>query len=545
MENPFFTVEIDDLCATFSPVYKRKNQLHGFIKFCTELLYYSSIHLIRRRPVDFSVHLFSSIAGGAFFPQLSVSSLHFRARFILYCRFHLVPLRRSDIQCKIAYNVNGRWFSSEAMADVAAGGNGNGNGIVGVPLAQTGEGIAECELLKWFVREGDQVDEFQPLCEVQSDKATIEITSRYLGKVSQLLYVPGDIVKVGEILLKMAVEESQVPKQICESLENTKLLDSELNTHNIGGVLSTPPVRNLAKQFHIDINEGCGTGKDGRVLKEDVIKYAAQKGIIEVPSVSLSASPEKALGGEDSYAHTSAESRWNYDYKTVTLRGFQRRMVQSMSMAAKVPHFHYVEDIKCDALVELKNSFQSNNTDSNVKHTFLPLLIKTLSMAMNKYPLMNSSFNEESLEVTLKGSHNIGIAMATPYGLVVPIIKNVQSLSILEITMELSRLLQLAMENKLKHEDISDGAITLSNIGAIGGKYGSPLLSLPEVAIIAIGRMHKVPRFADDGTLHPVSVMTVNIGADHRVLDGATVARFCNEWKQFIENPELLMLRMR
>ncbi|RXH80225.1 hypothetical protein DVH24_041372 [Malus domestica] len=321
---------------------------------------------------------------------------------------------------------------------------------------------------------GDQVDEFQPLCEVQSDKATIEITSRYLGKVSQLLYVPGDIVKVGEILLKMAVEESQVPKQICESLENTKLLDSELNTHNIGGVLSTPPVRNLAKQFHIDINEVCGTGKDGRVLKEDVIKYAAQKGIIEVPSVSLSASPEKALGGEDSYAHTSAESRWNYDDKTVTL-----------------------------------------------------------------------SFNEESLEVTLKGSHNIGIAMATPYGLVVPIIKNVQSLSILEITMELSRLLQLALENKLKREDISDGTITLSTIGAIGGKYGSPLLNLPEVAIIAIGRMQKVPRFADDGTLHPVSVMTVNIGADHRVLDGATVARFCNEWKQFIENPELLMLRMR
>ncbi|CAN6726503.1 unnamed protein product [Malus baccata var. baccata] len=328
------------------------------------------------------------------------------------------------------------------MADVAAGGNG-GNGIVGVPLAQTGEGIAECELLKWFVREGDQVDEFQPLCEVQSDKATIEITSRYLGKVSQLLYVPGDIVKVGEILLKMAVEESQVPKQICESLEN-KLLDSELNTRNIGGVLSTPPVRNLAKQFDIDINEVCGTGKDGRVLKEDVIKYAAQKGIIEVPSVSLSASPEKALGGEDSYAHTSAESRWNYDDKTVSL-----------------------------------------------------------------------SFNEESLEVTLKGSHNIGIAMATPYGLVVPIIKNVQSLSILE------------------------------NIGAIGGKYGSPLLNSPEVAIIATGRMQKVPRFADDGTLHPVSVMTVNIGADHRMLDGATVARFCNEWKQFIENPELLMLRMR
>ncbi|BBG93159.1 2-oxoacid dehydrogenases acyltransferase family protein [Prunus dulcis] len=456
----------------------------------------------------------------------------FTSELVAFSTVASTPFRFADPISNRAYNVKRSWFSSQPMADVTAA----GNGIVDVPLAQTGEGIAECELLKWFVQEGDQVEEFQPLCEVQSDKATIEITSRYQGKVNQLLYVPGDIVKVGEILLKMAVEESQVPKQISESFENTKSLDSELDTQNIGGVLSTPPVRNLAKQYDIDINEVDGTGKDGRVLKGDVLKYAAQKGIIQDPSASLSASSDKVLGDEKSYLHPSAESGCNYDDKTVTLRGFQRRMFKSMSMAAKVPHFHYVEEIKCDALVELKQSFQSNNSDSNVKHTFLPLLIKTLSMAMGKYPLMNSCFNEESLEVILKGSHNIGIAMATPYGLVVPIIKNVQSLSILEITKELSRLQQLALENKLRPEDISGGTITLSNIGAIGGNT---------VAIIALGRIQKVPQFADDGNVYPVSIMTVNIGADHRVLDGATVARFCNEWKQFIQNPELLMLHMR
>ncbi|KAF8017470.1 hypothetical protein BT93_H2595 [Corymbia citriodora subsp. variegata] len=220
-------------------------------------------------------------------------------------------------------------------------------------------------------------------------------------------------------------------------------------------------------------------------------------------------------------------------------------MVKSMSMAAKVPHFHYVEEMNCDALVELKASFQDNNTDPDVKYTFLPLLIKSLSMALSKYPIMNSCFNEESIEVILKGSHNIGIAMATPNGLVVPNIKNVHSLSILEITKELSRLQQFALNNKLNPEDISGGTITLSNIGAIGGKFGSPLLNLPEVAIIAIGRIQKAPKFADDGDVYPVSIMTVNVGADHRVLDGATVARFCNEWKQYVEKPELLMLQMR
>ncbi|CAI0467292.1 unnamed protein product [Linum tenue] len=143
------------------------------------------------------------------------------------------------------------------------------------------------------------------------------------------------------------------------------------------------------------------------------------------------------------------------------------------------------------------------------------------------------------------GSHNIGIAMATPSGLVVPNIKNVQSLSILEITMELARLQQLALANKLSPEDVTGGTVTLSNIGAIGGKFGSPLLNLPEVAIIAMGRIQKVPHFDEKGNVYPASIMTVNIGADHRVLDGATVARFCSEWKRLIEKPELFILQLR
>lgn len=439
-------------------------------------------------------------------------------------------------------------YSNHAFADLPAG------GIVDVPLAQTGEGIAECELLKWFVKEGDEIEEFQPLCAVQSDKATIEITSRYKGKVAQLLHVPGNIVKVGETLLKMVVEDSAVPTPSSDVLEsvktpgadNTNSSDSKLNKDTVGGVLATPAVRNLAKLYEINLNDVDGTGKDGRVLKEDVLKYAVQKGAAEGPSsASVSAYCREQLLGEETYPRTSAEVKWHPDDKTVPLRGFQRAMVKTMSMAAKIPHFHYVEEINCDYLVKLKASFQKNNSDPNIKHTFLPLLIKLLSMAMSKYPFMNSCFNEESLEVILKGSHNIGIAMATQHGLAVPNIKNVQSLSILEITKELSRLQQLARDNELSPADISGGTITLSNIGAIGGKFGAPLLNLPEVAIIAMGRIEKVPHLSDDGNVYPSSIMTVNIGADHRVLDGATVAKFCNEWKQLIENPELLLLQMR
>ncbi|EEF45565.1 lipoamide acyltransferase component of branched-chain alpha-keto acid dehydrogenase complex, mitochondrial [Ricinus communis] len=450
-------------------------------------------------------------------------------------------LTNTSVEVRNRYKENRCWFTSHALADVPIGG-----GVVDVPLAQTGEGIAECELLQWFVQEGDEVEEFQPLCEVQSDKATIEITSRYKGKVAQILYVPGDIVKVGETLLKMAVEESLASIPRVDGLKDTKALDLEQEKSQIGGVLCTPAVRHLAKQYGIDLNDVSGTGKDGKILKEDILNYGIQKGVIEdSPGASNADSGNQLKKGKEKSTCTSAEVGQLYDDKTVPLRGFQRTMVKTMSIAAKVPHFHYVEEINCNALVELKASFQSNNTDPGIKHTFLPLLIKSLSMALSKYPWMNSCFNEEAIEVLLKGSHNIGIAMATPHGLVVPNIKNVQSLSILEITKELARLQQLALDNKLNPEDITGGTISLSNIGAIGGKFGAPIINLPEVAIIAIGRIQKVPQFADDGNVYPASIMTVNIGADHRVLDGATVARFCNEWKQLIEKPELLMLVLR
>ncbi|KAL5227299.1 hypothetical protein ABZP36_015564 [Zizania latifolia] len=436
--------------------------------------------------------------------------------------------------------VGRRWFASEPSAAPEVE-------LVEVPLAQTGEGIAECELLRWFVNEGDQVDEFQRLCEVQSDKATIEITSRFKGKVHQIHFGPGDIVKVGETLLKMMVNGSQNVSHdsIASSTDHSHAVDAvnpSAEDNAPGGTFSTPAVRHLAKQYGLNISDIQGTGKNGRVLKEDVLNYAASKGLYkELPS----ALEENTDQVELLEGRRSLFDAHYYEDKRTTLRGYQRAMVKSMNLAAKVPHFHYLEEINCDALVELKASFQNENKDHNIKHTFLPFLIKSLSMALSKYPLLNSCFLEEANEVIFKGSHNIGVAMATAHGLVVPNIKKVQSLSILEITSELARLHEMASHNRLSMEDIAGGTITLSNIGAIGGKFGSPLLNLPEVAIIALGRIQKLPRYDDDENVYPSSIINVTVGADHRVVDGATVARFCNEWKSLVEKPELLLLHMR
>lgn len=436
-----------------------------------------------------------------------------------------------------------RWCSltTQTVADLPVG------GVVDVPLAQTGEGIAECELLKWFVQEGEEVEEFQPLCEVQSDKATIEITSRYKGKVSKVLHVPGNIVKVGETLLKMVTDENVSVLPRMEAAQNiVAQADSLLKKDKIHGVLSTPAVRNFAKQLGVTIEDIFGTGHDGRILKEDILNYAARKGILKESSEILNedSSAEKFLGDKKSPNISSAYG-WEYEDRSLPLRGFHRAMAKSMTLAAKIPHFQYVEEVNCDALLDLRASFQNETSNLGIKFTFLPLLVKSLSMALSQYPLLNSCFNEELQEVTLKGSHSIGIAMATSHGLVVPNIKKVQSLSILEITKELSRLQELALSNKLSSDDVSGGTITISNIGTIGGKFGSPLVNVPEVSIIALGRVQRIPHLDKDGNLYPVSIMTINISSDHRVLDGATVARFCNEWKRLVEKPELLMLNMR
>ncbi|KAH0469537.1 hypothetical protein IEQ34_001095 [Dendrobium chrysotoxum] len=476
---------------------------------------------------------------------------------------HALFKRNSSIGPNVSQGVschawNQRFFStSQALVDSPA--------LVEVPLAQTGEGIAECELLKWFVEEGDHVEEFQPLCEVQSDKATIEITSRFKGKVEHILCVPGDIVKVGETLLKILINEMESTSEDDDSEASSDLRLSELepetslnNQQNLGGVLATPSVRHLAKQYDINIKDIKGSGKDGRVLKEDVLNYTNSKGIgKELPFKSHVCAVNVDPFQERKTEFMASTQQWSYEDKVLPLRGFQRSMVKSMTVAAKVPHFYFMEEVKCNALVELKATLQKENTDHDVKHTFLPFLIKSLSMALNKYPLMNSSFSEESNEIILKviltvinfllvlGCHNIGVAMATPYGLVVPNIKKVQSQSIMEVTKELARLQQLAVCNKLSTDDITGGTITLSNIGSIGGKFGSPILNLPEAAIIAIGKIQKLPRFSDDDIVYPAYVTNVTIGADHRIVDGATVARFCNEWKLLIEKPELLLLHMR
>eukprot|EP00250_Pteridium_aquilinum_P012788 c20947_g1_i1 orf=21-1643(-) len=438
-------------------------------------------------------------------------------------------------------------------------------GIIEVPLAQTGEGIADCELLSWLVNEGDEVDEFQPLCTVQSDKATIQITSRYKGRVTRLNFVPGDVIKVGEALLELMSGSSAHSSLREDTSDEENVLvthkDSDSHVENSDRrALATPAVRQLARGFGIKLEDIIGSGKDGRVLKEDLMKHLEDKKCLNEEMAMVSKiSPQVGLAtfshGDKKLGHPVEQGEQNVvpnmhqpvdeEDKIIHVRGYQRIMVKAMSAAAAIPHFYLVDELKLNALVKLKKNLQDSFMEQGVKLTYLPLMIKALSVALLKYPLMNSTCNDDASTICCKGIHNVGIAIATSHGLAVPNIKNVRRLSVIEIAKELSRLTQLATSNQLSADDVSGGTISVTNFGSIGGKQGFPLLNLPEVAIGAFGRIYKAPCFSEDGSVYPASLMNVTWAADHRVLDGATLANFSNEWKSLVEQPERLVLQLR
>lgn len=440
--------------------------------------------------------------------------------------------------------------------------------IVSFPLAQTGEGIAECELISWFVKEGDVVHEFDKLCEVQSDKASVEITSRYSGTIVKLYHNVGDVVKTGATLLDIntAAATLNVDRTVPGAVASPTLFpatpapsapsptpplstsappscasDTTSRSNPDDKVLSSPAVRRMAREAGVDLILVPATGPGGRVTKEDLTSY------LQSQQAPAAAAPPKAP--PTTAAPTAADAPRTAtavgESTRVPIKGYRRAMVKSMTAVLGVPHFHFADEVVMDPLMAVRAAMKTDPTVSTLKLTYLPLIIKTLSLAISRHPIINSSLAPGEQELLLHPSHNIGIAMATPQGLVVPNIKNVQSLSVLEVARELARLQELAAAGKLESTDISGGTVTVSNIGTIGGLYGLPLVNLPESAIVALGRTQLLPRYNEQGAVVPRSIMHICWGADHRVVDGATLAAFSADWRRLMEEPGRLLLHLR
>lgn len=394
-------------------------------------------------------------------------------------------------------------------------------------LADIGEGISEVTVKEWFVNAGDRVAEFDDVCEVESDKAAVTITSRYAGTVTKVHHEAGATVRVGSALVDVEVDDEagEVPTVVVPVAADDVPVqppsadrgsDDPQDDRNAGKVLTTPAVRRIAAEKSIDLTTVRGTGKHGRVLKEDLL-------YLEGTSVGAGTSPPAAK---------SAATLPDF----IPLTGYDRAMRNTMEMSNKIPTLVITDEVDLTRLMELKTRISEH-----VKVTLFPFLVKASSLALLQHPRINSTAGPDYGSYRLNESHNIGVAIDTPIGLAVPNIKNVQTLTVMEVADRLAELRAKAIVGKLGPADVTGGTFTLSNMGSIAGSSFRPVILPHEASIGALGRLKYRPRYDAQDRLVRTPVMDVSWAADHRILDGATVARFFKDWKTYVENPSLIL----
>ncbi len=446
--------------------------------------------------------------------------------------------------------------AAPVLAQKAAPATSDGKIIKDFILPDIGEGIVECELVEWMVKEGDIVVEDQPVADVMTDKALVQIPCMDHGRIVKLYCQQGEIAKVHAPLFAIEIDaeegttsstQAEAPAVQAETTtqkgapaqaaNQTAAASADIANRN-GKALASPAVRRIAREHSIDIAQVHGSGKNGRVLKEDILSFVAgggQAAPVAAPA-PVKAEPAKA----SSAAVATGEDR------VEAIRGIKAAMArQMMNSVSTIPHFTYAEDMDITDLVVLRKQLKPRLEAEGIKLTLMPFFMKAMALAVQEYPVLNSRVNDDCTELTYLNQCNIGMAVDTPIGLLVPNVKNVQALSIKEIAQEINRLIDAARAGRVSQEDLKGGTITISNIGALGGTVATPIINKPEVAIVALGRTQSLPRFDAAGNVTARDIMQVSWSGDHRVIDGGTIARFCNLWKQFLEDPTSMLVDLR
>ncbi|MCG9731562.1 dihydrolipoyllysine-residue acetyltransferase [Shewanella sp. Isolate13] len=410
-------------------------------------------------------------------------------------------------------------------------------------LPDIGEGIVECELVEWLVAEGDTVVEDQPIADVMTDKALVQIPAIKNGKIVKLHVRKGQLAKVHAPLFAIEVAgEAGEPAQVSAKAANVESAPIISESVPQGKALASPAVRRLARSLDIDISKVSGSGKNGRVYKEDVERYhagPAKTVTVAAPEpVSLESAAEQTT--ESVLPHKPSVDR------VEPIKGVRAVMAKMMTESVStIPHFTYCEEFDLTELVALRESMKKKYSTDELKLTMMPFFMKSMSLALSKFPDMNSRVNADCTEQTYVSSHNIGMAVDSKVGLLVPNVKDVQDKSILQIAADITRLTNAARSGRVSPADLKGGSISISNIGALGGTVATPIINKPEVAIVALGKLQVLPRFNDKGEVEARKIMQVSWSGDHRVIDGGTIARFCNLWKLYLEQPQEMLLAMQ
>lgn len=425
-----------------------------------------------------------------------------------------------------------------------------------VKLHDIGEGIHEGEIAKWFVSEGDKIEEDDSLVEIANDKAVVEMPSPVSGTVEKIHVAEGEVTTVGTTIVTIddgsestsgddVEEETEEKEEVkeeskdehkdskeTESKEEVKSEDDSKETDK-RFVKAMPSVRKFARDNDVDITEVDGTGKHGRITKSDVEAFMSGD--------SKPATEAEEGSTEETQSTPSAErpeGRETREKMSSIRRTIAKAMVESKKTS---PHVTNIDEVIVDNLYDHRKRFKAYAEEQGTKLTYLPYVVKALVSALKKYPELNTSVDSETDEIIQKHYYDIGIAADTDRGLVVPVVRDANTKSIFEIADDIIELATKARDGKLKMEEMQGGSMSISNLGSEGGKWFTPVINQPEVAILGIGRIEEQPVVVD-GEVVPAKVLAISISYDHRVIDGAVAQRALNHIKKLLNNPDLLLM---
>lgn len=421
-------------------------------------------------------------------------------------------------------------------------------------LPDIGEGIHEGEIVKWFVKAGDEVKEDDVLCEVQNDKAVVEIPSPVDGKVEEVLVDEGVVAVVGDILIRFdapgyedlqlkgdahheqnEASKTDAPKEEVKEEPKAEATPTAAQTVE-NRVIAMPSVRKFARDNDVTIQEVTGTGKNGRILKADIEAFmSGNTAASETEQVTEEAPKAEAAKPIVPAGVDFPETR---EKISPIRKAIAKAMVHSKHTA---PHVTLMDEVDVTELVAHRKKFKEIAAEKGIKLTYLPYVVKALVSTLREFPELNRSFDDATSEVIQKHYFNIGIAADTDRGLLVPVIKHADRKSVFAISNEINELAVKARDGKLAPDEMKGASCSITNIGSAGGQWFTPVINHPEVAILGIGRISEKP-VIKNGEIVAAPVLALSLSFDHRMIDGATAQHALNHIKRLLSEPELLLM---
>jgi len=417
-------------------------------------------------------------------------------------------------------------------------------------LADLGEGMHEAEVVEWLVKVGDTVKLDQTVVKVETDKAIVEIPAPVAGRVTEIRVPNGQTAKVGDVLVvfdtpsstngdhtSSARSANAAATMTQAAASASPAAPATQSTTPKPRALAAPAVRKLAFELGVDLEQVTPSNANGRISLEDVKAFAEKAKSTPIPSPT-------PVGTRFIASETEQQSIPQAQDERQPLTGLRKSMAEHMERSWRIiPHATAFGEVDASGLVALRDALKPVAEKRGIRLTYIPLLIKLLIPVLKEFPIFNASLDEERREIIYKRSYHIGVATATPEGLLVPVLRNADRLTLLDMAANVDRLIEGAKQRTLALPEVSGSTFTLNNVGSFGGSTGTPIINHPEVAILAVGRIED-KAIVEHGTVIVRPIMPLALSFDHRLIDGALSGAFMGRFKELVENPQQLMLDM-